>query len=253
MSVYIDVILSPDEVHSARGEFKIDFSNKLAVVVDILRATTTITTALANGAEVVLPVREIEEAFRKTKENPHALLCGERNGLIIEGFHMGNSPREYTPEKVGGRRLIFCTTNGTRALTSVSDAVKVLLACFNNALATVEWIANEKELPPAGVAILCSGKLGRFCVEDAVGCGFLVVELAKTLTRKGEQVELSEGAETAGKLFGNYGQDIIAMLKNCRHGRYLSSLGLSADLDYAGQINSHRAVVAFSDGNAKLI
>ncbi len=254
MTVKIDVVLSPDEVERGREEYRIDFAGRLVVVVDVLRATTTITTAFASGAERVIPAEDVQDAFNRAGKLSDALLCGERGGLIVDGFHMGNSPREYTAERVAGRTLIFSTTNGTRALNTTVGANTVLLACFNNLRAVTQRILGLGDGAPDGeVIMLCSGKLGRFCIEDAVCCGALTAQLASDYLKVGVPMELSESAEVAVKLYGVYGKDILSMLMGSKHGRHLSSLGLAADLEFAAMLDSTQAVPSFFDGDIRLL
>ena len=132
-NVHIDVIFIPEMAAY------VDLSGKIAVVVDILRASSTITVALANGAKSVLPVLTPEDAFAKY-QGESFLLCGERHGRRIEGFHLGNSPLEYRPEIVRDKKLIFTTTNGTRAFHACSNAAELLMGCFLNRQAVCDYI-----------------------------------------------------------------------------------------------------------------
>jgi 2-phosphosulfolactate phosphatase len=254
MALKIDVILSVGEVEFAEGEFCLDFGGKLAIVADVLRATTTITTALANGARQVIPAKSIAQAFEFFTRYPQALLCGERNGLIVEGFHLGNSPRDYTAEKISGRTLIFSTTNGTRALSLAEGAKTVLLACFNNAGAVAQKAVDKLAgIAQAEIIMLCSGKLGRFCIEDAVCCGCVIDKLVSCYKPAGKAAELTEGARTALQLYRLHKKNLLDMLSKSQHGRYLATLGLLPDLEYAARIDSISAVPSFSNGNISLL
>src|SRR2546427_8263163 len=147
MQPKLEVILSPAEFPSLRGR---DLGQAVCVVFDILRATTSMITALANGAEAIIPVEEIPEALALRQKNPGVLLAGERNGLRIRAdltgsidFDLGNSPREFIAEKVRGKTIVMTTTNGTRALRACAHADTVLIGSFLNLRAIVNWIRRE--------------------------------------------------------------------------------------------------------------
>ena len=136
----IEVLFTPAEFEALS---KRDLSETVCVVFDVLRATSSMVTALANGAEAIIPVSEISEALEIKREDPNVLLAGERNGLRIEAnltgsisFDLGNSPREFTKNRVAGKRIVITTTNGTRALRSCGHAKTVLIGSFLNLEAT---------------------------------------------------------------------------------------------------------------------
>ena len=149
-----------------------------AVVVDVLRASSTIVAALAAGAHAIYPVVSTEEAIKLATSlgREDALLAGERRGLKVEGFDLGNSPREFTPETVGGKRVVMSTTNGTRALVAVAGAERVLVASFLNLSAVAAACADAERL-----AVVCAGREGRFSIDDAVCAGMLLGRLKERL------------------------------------------------------------------------
>src|ERR1035438_6292050 len=155
------------EVLFAPAEFALlgqrDLSQTVCVVFDVLRATSTMVTALGNGATAIAPVAEIPEALAIRQRLPETLLAGERDGVRIEGhltggigFDLGNSPREFTAARVRGRTIAITTTNGTRALRACAPAAAGLLGSFLNLRATAEFI--ERQHPPH-LLIVCSGTL----------------------------------------------------------------------------------------------
>jgi 2-phosphosulfolactate phosphatase len=147
----------------------------IAVVIDLLRATTTACHALASGATEVRPCLEIEEArhLAETLGRDSCLLGGERAGVRIEGFDCGNSPTEYTRERVVGKTLVFTTTNGTRAIGRVLEANRILLA----SLANLSAVCNEIATPPKPLDIVCAGTDGGITREDVLVAGALVDRL----------------------------------------------------------------------------
>jgi len=144
MPVRLEVLLSPAEFANLRNR---DLSQTVCVVFDILRATTSMVTALANGAEAIIPVAEISEALAIRQQRPDVLLAGEREGVRIPTeltggvqFDLGNSPREYTAAKVQGKTIVMTTTNGTRALRACAGAKTVLVGSFLNLRANYNWL-----------------------------------------------------------------------------------------------------------------
>jgi 2-phosphosulfolactate phosphatase len=151
-----------------------DLADTAAIVIDLLRATSTICYALAAGAKEVVPFREIDETFAAAKHigRDRVLLAGERRGLPIEGFDLGNSPAEFTPDRVTGRSVFITTTNGTQALHHAQAARRVLVGAIVNLSAIVASLRDEPR-----VAILCAGTDGKETLEDILAAGAMVEKL----------------------------------------------------------------------------
>lgn len=159
-------------------------SGAIAVVIDQLRATTTLCCAAAAGAKEIVPLREIEETRRRKADYPvgEVLLGGERQGVRIEGFDLGNSPRDYKPETIGGKTLLFTTTNGTVAMHAARAAKRILLASLVNAGAVVRRLAELRKNEPdesQTIAIICAGTEGEETEEDLLVAGCLIARLVK--------------------------------------------------------------------------
>lgn len=171
-----------------------DLTGRAVVVFDVLRATTTIVTAMANGARAVIPAATSEEAVRLASnlERDDVLLAGERRSLKIEGFALGNSPREMTPEVVGGKTIVLATTNGTPALVAAQGADPVLVGAVVNFSALVAR-AREALSARGELVIICAGRERQFALEDVYTAGRLV----KTVKRGLRGVELNDGATAA--------------------------------------------------------
>ncbi len=185
-----------------------------AVVIDVLRASTTLSVAFERGASAVLPAASPEEALALRGRTPGALLCGEREGRRIPGFDLGNSPFEYDAATVRGRPLVFASTNGSIALRAAAGARRRVLAAFINAAAVVERLTGEAE-----VILICAGRLGRFALEDAACAGLL----CQRLRRRG--TGLAGAAELAAALAPREAAEVRALVEGSSHGRYLRSLG----------------------------
>ena len=219
MPISIDVVFTPDLLPFC------DLTGKTVVVADILRATTTITFAMANGARAITPVLTPEDAFRLAADQPNTLIGGERGGVKVDGFDLGNSPREYTEAVVSDREIVLTTTNGTRTLQACRAAERVLVGAFLNLRAIVDRLAQvEGEL-----VFACSGREGGFCTEDTAFAGACVAALGKT--------QLTDAAETAKILYQTHCKDLLGMLRTCYHGQHLASIGLGEDLKFCAQMD----------------
>ena len=167
----IETILTPAEFTALAQR---DLCATVCVVFDVLRATSTFVTALHHGAKAIIPVSEIAEALAIKKKSPDVLLGGERNGVRISAggidFDLGNSPREYTPEKVRGKTIVSTTTNGTRALRACANAQTVLAASFLNLTATAEFLQQKKF---ENVLLVCAGTGENQADEDVLAAGAL--------------------------------------------------------------------------------
>ena len=212
------------------------------VVIDVLRATTTIVHAVAAGAREVIPCLEIEEARRVAAGFPKgtALLGGERGGLKIEGFDLGNSPEEYDPATVGGKVVVLTTTNGTRAMMLCRRAKRELVGAFVNASAIARALASEEN-----VHLLCAGTQGEITREDVLFAGCAANRLLRKLSdAEPEQNDPCRLArESYSSLLGDAGaivQETALLHRELRHsqgGRNLIDVGLDRDIGVAAQID----------------
>jgi 2-phosphosulfolactate phosphatase len=206
------------------------FTKKTTVVIDVLRATTTIITALNNGAKEIIPVGSIEFAMKVSGNtfSGHTLLGGERNTKKIEGFALGNSPFEYSPEIVKGKSIILFTTNGSKAIVKAKYSSKLLICSFLNIASLAKQVADSKE-----IVILCSGNNGLFSYEDAICAGNLIDELFKLNL----DVELSDACRTSHLLFNESKNNLSEALSQTEHGTKLIENGFEPDIIYSAQSN----------------
>jgi len=223
-----------------------DLEGRVAVVIDVLRATTTICTALANGADTVVPVLTPEEARQVASDNPDRafLLGGERKSLLIPGFHYGNSPLEYTESRVKGRPILFTTTNGTRAIRRAAGATQVYIASFLNAPA----VARELRQLERDVAICCAGTHDQFSLEDTACAGAILEYLGGPET----PLEVSDLGLVARQLFRQYDGRLGDLLHLSEHGQNLLKLGLQEDLLFCAQLGTLTHLPRFTAGQVIL-
>ncbi len=213
------------------------------VVIDVLRASSTIVQAVENGVERIIPVSSVEDASRlaATLEKKKTLLGGERDGREIEGFDLGNSPLEYVSKVVKGKTLILSTSNGTVAITQSSAAKQLLVGSFLNLSAVVTKLLSSR---PKKVTILCAGNQGQLSLEDLVCGGLMVARITKSFRGK---LSLNDGA-VAGRAVAEKMTDVGEVVRSSTHGRRLSELGFDADLDFCSKIDKYGAVPLVVDG-----
>ena len=232
----IDVLMVPGEVQAA------ELTGRTAVVIDVLRASTTIVEAMAAGVRAIFPVGSVEEASRlaNTLGRAEVLLSGERRCLPIEGFDLGNSPAEFTAERVGGKTVVMTTTNGTAALLAAQAAERVLIGAFTNLAA----VAAELLQSGAEPVLVCAGREGRFGLEDAVCAGRLIALLRKGAPRV--KWVLNDGARAALAL-AHAEPNLRAMFGHTAAGAQIEEAGLAPDLDFCAQLDTRDAVPVLHD------
>lgn len=209
------------------------------VVIDVVRATTSMVEALANGARAIYPTSSAEEAVKLASSlgREDTLLCGERKGVKVEGFHLGNSPSEFGPDVVRGKRLVMSTTNGTVALADVVEARRVLACALTNLGAVADAVRGEED-----VIVLCAGRMGRFSIDDAVCAGHLL----RRLGADPQEPEHNDAARAALALAGAIDPD-RAFLAGTEAGRALAAIGLEGDLEACGAVDLHAVVAEMRD------
>jgi 2-phosphosulfolactate phosphatase len=246
--------MSKVEVYITQSLIKDDLTlkGKNVVIIDVLRSTSTMIVALANGAKEIIPAETVSVAARIARGSNNSLLCGERGGKIIEGFNLGNSPLEYKEEIIKDRSLIFSTTNGTLSILRAKLSKSCVLASFLNLSKVIDYIINLKE----DVTLVCSGKLNNFCIEDAVCAGIIINKLIENKVN----IEISDpefAVLKLGKILalnsGNISSDkILDMLKISEHGKYLKSVGFEDDLIFCSKVDTYPYIPLYIKGAIRL-
>ncbi len=217
----LEVTFTPAEFAALRQR---DLTQTVCVVFDVLRATSSMVTALANGAREIIPVCEIAEAVALRQARPNLLLAGERNGLRIlraqtgcVDFDLGNSPREFTRERVAGRDIAMTTTNGTRALQACRGARHVLVGSFPNLSAVADWLARERT---ERLLIVCSGTHEEAAYEDVLGAGALCDAVWPQFTSG----HLADSAQLARETYLRGAADLLTAVAAANNARRLFAL-----------------------------
>jgi 2-phosphosulfolactate phosphatase len=223
----LEVCLSPALLHLY------DTKGAIVVIIDIFRATSTITAALHNGAKCVIPVASVTECIEIGAGIPGSLTAGERDGKIAEGLLHGNSPLEYPADFIGGKTLVLTTTNGTRLLHKVQGASLIVIGSFLNLDALSEFLLKQDKK----VLLACASWKDKFNLEDTLFAGAVISKLQ-------EQFEINCDSARAARLLFNAsgGGNFIEFLKDSSHYKRLSSFGLRQDMEYCLAPNLHPVV-----------
>jgi 2-phosphosulfolactate phosphatase len=218
-----------------------DVRDQTVVVIDVLRACSTIVTALDRGARAVLPVSDMAEAGRIAANlDPDVYrLGGERDGEKIDGYHLGNSPREYTRDAVDQRDLILNTTNGTRAFTRATEAKHLVAGCFLNAERVVDFVRTVDD----EVTIVCAGSRNRLALEDTLCAGLLL----DRLWAHEKPTLLTDSAHTAYTLYRTDRNDLSSALRTTNHAERLKQKGFGDDLEYCFRTDALSVLPYYSD------
>ncbi len=238
----LDVFMTPAEAIPA------EVAGRTVVVIDVLRASSSIVEAMAAGARTIFPVASIEEAIRlaNTLGRDQVLLCGERRSLTIEGFDLGNSPGEFTPARVAGKTLVMTTTNGTSSMAAAGGAARVIVGSLLNLSAVVADLVKTGAEP----VFLCSGREGRFGLDDAVTAGTMIAALQEALP---DAVwTMNDGARAALALGRAWSDDLLALFAVTAAGRQLADAGLEADLAFCAQTDLRDVLPLFHDRSITL-
>jgi len=231
----LDVLFSPVQAD------ELFFTGKTTVVIDVLRASSTIIKALSNGAKEVVPVGTVEFAVKVSGGifGGQTLLGGERNTKKIEGFALGNSPSEYTSEIVSAKSIVFYSTNGSRAIVKAKYSSNLFVCSFNNLSAVAKHLKKLNE----DVIILCSGNNNFMSLEDSVCAGMLVNKLISL----DESIVLMDSPRSAMTLFKSFGRSIPNFLSETDHGKILIENGFESDLKDCAELDSTEIIPNYSD------
>lgn len=229
-----DVWFTPNAVDSQA------LTGRVAVVIDVIRATSTMVEALMNGAKAIHPTSSIEDAIKLQASlgRDDSLLCGERKGVVIEGFDLGNSPAEFDRETVAGKTLVMTTTNGTMALAAASAADRVYVCSLLNLSAVVSAVLDAESL-----LVVCAGKEERFSLDDAVVAGHVLREIVK---QSGDTPSMGDAAHAAMVLADQY-EPNEEFLQETAAGQSLLEVGLGGDIEAVARRDRYDLVPELRD------
>jgi 2-phosphosulfolactate phosphatase len=216
-------------------------ANAAVVVIDVLRASSTIIAAIESGAERIIPIADVETASRLVRptERDKKILAGERKCCPVPGFDLCNSPGDFTPERVGARTIVFTTSNGTRAIAAAAKASRVLICALTNVRAVAAALAGEAE-----VVVLCCGTEGSVAAEDLLCGGLLLAGLGEAVSAG----SLGDAARIAQLVAERFGGDPEGFLRSTDHGRRLIELGFERDVVFAARVDASSRVPELREG-----
>ncbi len=205
--------------------------DSIVVVIDVLRATSSIVYGIDNGAAAIIPVANVEDCLNYSDKG--YLLAAERDGQVVEGYDFGNSPFSYTQEKVGGRTVVLTTTNGTKALHMARKrAHQVVMGSFLNLHALCNWLKTQDK----SVLLLCAGWKDKFNLEDTLFAGAVVAELRKDFTH------FDDSSVAAEDLYALAKNDLRTYLHKSSHSHRLAELNIEEDVKFCLQLNLCQAI-----------
>ncbi len=234
----LDVFFTPAEVRPA------DTSGRLVAIIDVLRASTTVAVALANGARTVVPLPSADEVNVRAREFEKSAVrtAGEQKMLPIPGFDLGNSPGAFTAEAVEGKTILLTTSNGTRALLGVQGARDIVIASYVN-LTAVLALMKMASRTDTDITIICAAEEGVFSLEDAACAGRLV----RGLPKRADSVVLNDAAYASVLVDRKYGDNIAKIFQDSSHGQALEAAGFGDDLTVAAAVDSYSVVPIYQD------
>lgn len=218
------------------------YENKeaIVIVIDIFRATSAICNAFEHGVSSIIPVKTVEEA--RAYQRQGFLAAAERQGQIVEGFDIGNSPFHYMTNKVKGQDVVLTTTNGTRAISISKDAKQVLVGSFLNISALCNYLKEQEQ----DVLLLCAGWKGRYNLEDSLFAGAVVERLEGEVFN-----ELSDSARSAKALAKQAGSNLNEFLKDSSHRKRLKNLDFEKDIEFCLKLDVSNKVPALIEGRLR--
>jgi 2-phosphosulfolactate phosphatase len=240
----IDVVFGPPTVTPAL------ITGRVVAVIDVLRASTSIAIALGNGARNVVPLESADEVITRAKQfdRGEVRLAGERKMLIVPGFDLGNSPRDFTREAVEGKTVLLTTTNGTAAMLGLQGARDVVVASYVN-LEAVSVLMRTASRAGTDVTLICAGRDKLFSLEDAACAGRYVRTITKRLTK----VELGDGAFASTVIDRKYGDRLDQLFADSEAGQALADAGFAADLESCAAVDSCPVIPILQDRQITLL
>jgi 2-phosphosulfolactate phosphatase len=221
-----------------------DVTGRVVAVIDVLRASTSIAVALANGARAVLPFDSSEEVVTRGKafERRDVVFAGERRMRAIEGFDLGNSPLEFTTEAVEGKTVLMTTTNGTPAITNTAGARDVVIASYVNYTVVLTMLRAALR-GGTDVTLVCAGRERQFALEDAGCAGRFVFNLSKRTAG----VVLNDAAQACALIDRKFGDNPVKLFDASEHGRALREAGFADDLVACAAVDSYPVLPIYQD------
>jgi len=218
----------------------------LIVVIDVLRASTSIVTSLANGAKYVIPTITLKEAIQLHKKHPRYVLVGEREGYMPKGFDLGNSPVSLSTESLQGKNILIASTNGTKALVKSRESRWVTVGAFLNARAVAEKTLEISSKNGIDISLVLAGEKNHFSLEDFVCAGAITERFPKNT------VELSDKTMAALLAFKEAKYNLLESVQKSKHAQALTNIGFTKDVEFSCQLDIYNIVPFYQDGKIQV-
>jgi 2-phosphosulfolactate phosphatase len=232
---------------AAKDAFRAVQRGDLIIAVDVLRCSSSIVNAFANGVKAVIPTKSLKETFALREQHSDYLLAGERKGRKPRGFDFGNSPLEFVQEAIEGRTVVLTTTSGTRALVECREAEYVLVGAFLNAEAVAKEAAEIAQRTGSSISFVLAGEKGLFSFEDFLCAG------AIAFGSPADSFALSDEALTAVFAFERVKDALYESVSKSRHAKHLIELGFERDVEFSCRLNRFGVVPVYRDGKVTLM
>ena len=222
-----------------------DINNSIVVIIDVFRATSTIATALYNGAEKIIPVDDVQKCIAIGNATPNSITAGERDGKVIEGLQYGNSPAEYPSSFIQGKTLVLTTTNGTKLLHMAlkKGAAEIITGSFPNLSAVCNFLMQQNK----NVFLGCSAWKDRFNLEDTLFAGAVIEQVQQHFTIH------CDSSLMALQMYQQHKNDMFNFARLTTHWHRLSKFGLEKDLEYCVTPNAANILPIYKDGCLKVL
>jgi 2-phosphosulfolactate phosphatase len=233
-----------DVFFGAGGLGPADFNGRVVAIIDVLRASTSIAAALANGARAVIPLESSEDVITRAKafERGDVKLAGERKMLPVPGFDFGNSPREFTREAIEGKTVLMSTTNGTAAVTATQGARDVVIGSYVNFSAVLSMLRAALR-GGADIAVVCAGRDKQYSLEDAACAGRFVHHVSRRLSG----VDMNDAALACTLVDRKFGENLMRLFDASEHGRALRDAGFAEDLVTCAAVDSFPVIPLYQE------
>jgi 2-phosphosulfolactate phosphatase len=227
----LHVFMSPADVLAVKPSL-----NDVYIVIDVIRATTAITTIFDRNAARVLAADTVEQARAAAQKIPGRLLCGERDALPLPGFDYGNSPAQFSRADLKGRELILTTTNGSRAFFACPEESIRLAGCFYNAQAMTAYALDRARQQEGNIALVCAAEHGYFALDDTVCAGYLALEIQQ----QSPAIQSDESVTAASSLYQMYAPP--KLIEYANSAKQVIAAGLSEDIDFCMRQNASTSI-----------
>jgi 2-phosphosulfolactate phosphatase len=237
MKPILETCFSPSLLHLY------DLKDRIVVIIDVFRATSTMAAVLHHGAHAILPVADVDECIRLGREIPNSITAGERDGKVAPGLQYGNSPLEYPREFIEGKTMVLTTTNGTRLLHQCHAAEQIITGSFLNLGAVCEYLIQQQK----NVLLACASWKDRYNLEDSLFAGAVYDQIGMHFRMN------CDSTRAATHLYRQAKSDLYGFIQDSSHFHRLSAYGLQYDMEYCCKVDQHNVLIQLQEQNGQSV